>query len=283
MMLQDIAPHKFHIEYKNEQPDDKDWVLCYRKNEVLVDSTDPQECRIPTVGELKEKGLMPGMKFCHYLFSIDEMNFFLVDEKEMPEFDDYRYLINRDLRHLKPMWKAFAAANGFRLWCWYNSQKFCGKCGRPMVHSKIERAMCCTECGNVSYPVICPSVIVAIRNGNKLLLTRYQASHSPYRNYALVAGYVETGETVEETVRREVMEEVGVKVKNITYYKSQPWPFSGALLFGFFCDVDGSDEIVREEAELEEAVWVEREDLPDRSYDVSLTSEMMEQFRLGLA
>ena len=131
--------------------------------------------------------------------------------------------------------------------------------------------------------MICPSVIVAVRNRDRLLLTRYQASHSPYRNYALVAGYVETGETAEDTVRREVMEEVGLKVKNITYYKSQPWPFSGAFLMGFFCDVDGEDTIFLEEEELSEAVWMKREDLPDRSGDVSLTSEMMEQFRLGLA
>lgn len=280
MMIQDIAPYTFHIEYKNEQPGEKDWVLCYRKNEVLLEVTESGECSFPTVGELIKKGLMSERDACHYLFAIDDMKFFLLDT-EIPEFGNYHYRATRDLRQMRPMWKAFAAANGFRLWIWYGSQRFCGKCGKPMVHSQIERAMCCTECGNVSYPIICPSVIVAIRNGNKLLLTRYQASHSAYRNYALVAGYMETGETAEDTVRREVMEEVGLKVKNITYYKSQPWPFSGAFLMGFFCDVDGDDTISREEEELAEAVWMEREDLPDRSYDVSLTSEMMEQFRLN--
>lgn len=282
MMMQDIAPHEFHIEYKNLLPADQDFVLCYRNREALLDTVDAEKLGIPTVQELKEQGILADETKCRYLFAIDEIRFFLFDE-EVPEFGNYHYLPNRDIRYLKPMWKAYAAANGFRLWCWYHSQRFCGICGKPMVHSEIERAMHCPECGKNSYPLICPSVIVGIRNGNKLLLTRYQASHSPYRKYALVAGYMETGETAEDTVRREVMEEVGLKVKNITYYKSQPWPFSGALLFGFFCDLDGSDAIVREEAELEEAVWVEREELPDRSYDVSLTSEMMEQFRLGLA
>jgi NAD+ diphosphatase len=148
-----------------------------------------------------------------------------------------------------------------------------------MQHSRTERALHCPACNNLIYPVIAPSVIVAVINGNKLLLTRYQVSHSAYRNYALVAGYVETGETVEDTVRREVMEEVGLKVKNIRYYKSQPWSFSGALLLGFFCEVDGDDTIVLDESELEEAIWVEREQLPDRSGDVSLTSEMMECVR----
>lgn len=282
MMLQDIAPHEFHIEYKNSLPQDQDFVLCYWNRDALLDTVDQEHMKIPTVGELKENGFLNEESTLRYLFAIDEVRFFLM-AAEVPEFASYRYLPNRDIRYIKPMWKAYAAANGFRLWCWYRSQRFCGSCGHPLVHSKTERAMHCPECGKTAYPQICPSVIVAIRNGNKLLLTRYQPSHSPYRKYALVAGYTETGETVEDTVRREVMEEVGLHVKNITYYKSQPWPFSGALLFGFFCDLDGSDQICREEAELEEAVWVERENLPDRSYDVSLTSEMMEQFRLGLA
>jgi NAD+ diphosphatase len=150
-----------------------------------------------------------------------------------------------------------------------------------MQHSGTERALLCPSCRNLVYPAIAPSVIVAVMHGDRLLLTRYQASHSSYRNYALVAGYVETGETVENTVRREVMEEVGLKVKNIRYYKSQPWPFSGALLMGFFCEADGDDAIVLDESELEEAVWMERGQLPDRSDDVSLTSEMMECVRLG--
>ena len=95
------------------------------------------------------------------------------------------------------------------------------------------------------------------------------------------AGYVETGESPEETVQREVFEEVGLKVKNIKYYKSQPWPLSGALLLGYVCDLDGSDKIRLDENELEIAEWLEREELPDRSNDVSLTSELIEMFRTG--
>ena len=83
-----------------------------------------------------------------------------------------------------------------------------------------ERSMVCTDCGHTEYPKICPAVIVAIRNGDKLLMSRY--ARGTYRRYALIAGYVEVGETFEECVRREVMEEVGLKVKNIRYYKSQP-------------------------------------------------------------
>ena len=99
--------------------------------------------------------------------------------------------------------------------------------------------------------------------------------------YALVAGFNEIGETLEETVAREVMEEVGLKVKNIRYYKSQPWGIVDDLLAGFYCDVDGSTEIRLDRNELKEAVWVERKDVEGQPHDLSLTNEMMVVFREG--
>lgn len=297
-MLQEIAPHSFHIEYKSQAAGEQDILFCYRHNEVLLKKTETGSLCLPTAGEICRAGshidsvqvldaekMTEGEKmqggFCQYLFSIDAIRFYCVWRDEIEEFEDYHYCPVESLRRAEPMWKAFAAITGFQLWSWYGKNRFCGRCGHFLVHSKTERAMCCPDCKNVMYPVIAPSVIVAVTNGDRLLLTRYQKSHSTYRNYALIAGYIETGETAEETVRREVMEEVGLKVKNIRYYKSQPWSFSGALLLGFFCEVDGDDTIFREEEELEEAVWMERDCLPDRSGDISLTSEMMERFRLN--
>lgn len=144
--------------------------------------------------------------------------------------------------------------------------------------------MACPSCGQVSYPQICPSVIVAITDNDKILLTKYASGHSSYQNYALVAGYSEVGESLEDTVRREVMEEVGLRVKNIRYYKSQPWSFSGALLVGFACEVEGSREISMDEEELSAAVWFRRGEMPkNRSQaDISLTGEMMQAFEEGL-
>lgn len=142
-----------------------------------------------------------------------------------------------------------------------------------------ERSMVCTDCGHTEYPKICPAVIVAIRNGDKLLMSRY--ARGTYRRYALIAGYVEVGETFEECVRREVMEEVGLKVKNIRYYKSQPWSFSGTLLFGFFCDVDGDDTLTVDHEELSTAQWFERDEIIGQDTDSSLTNEMMMVFAAG--
>jgi NAD+ diphosphatase len=120
-------------------------------------------------------------------------------------------------------------------------------------------------------------VIVGVTDGDRLLMTKYAGRI--YKRYALVAGFAEVGETIEETVSREVLEEVGVRVKNIRYYKSQPWPFSDSLLMGFYCDLDGSDEIVLDETELSEAEWVHRKDIDVEADGISLTNEMIVHFK----
>lgn len=101
------------------------------------------------------------------------------------------------------------------------------------------------------------------------------------KKYALLAGFTEIGETVEETVAREVMEEVGLRVKNIRYYKSQPWAFSDTLLMGFYCDLDGGDEITLDREELSLAEWFEREEIPVEPSRDSLTNEMIMKFKNG--
>lgn len=150
-----------------------------------------------------------------------------------------------------------------------------------MEASEKERAMRCPKCGKVRYPQICPGVIVGVTDGDKLLLTKYSVSHSTYRRYALIAGYTEVGESLEDTVRREVMEEVGLEVKNIRYYGSQPWSPTDTLLMGFFCDVDGTRDITLDEDELSVAEWLTRDEIPDESADpsVSLTGTMMKAFK----
>jgi NAD+ diphosphatase len=129
------------------------------------------------------------------------------------------------------------------------------------------------------FPRISPAVIVAVTNGERLLLSKYAGR--AYTRYALLAGYAEIGETIEQTVHREVMEEVGLKVKNLRYYKSQPWGVDGNVLMGFFCDVDGNDTIHIDETELSMAGWYERDALPARDDGISLTREMIRIFEEG--
>jgi NAD+ diphosphatase len=127
------------------------------------------------------------------------------------------------------------------------------------------------------FPKVAPAVIVGVTNGDKILLTKY--ANREYKRYALIAGFNEIGENIEETVKREVMEEAGLHIKNIRYYKSQPWGFDSNLLMGFFCEVDGDKNIRMDEHELSEAEWVDREDIPEYGENLSLTHEMMQVFK----
>ena len=120
---------------------------------------------------------------------------------------------------------------------------------------------------------------MAIRYGNRLLLTKN--AKGTYKFYALVAGFVEVGETLEDAVRREVKEEVGLKVKNIQSYKSQPWSFSDSLMVAFIADLDGDDTITLQKEELSEARWFEREDVPVLPFHISVGHELIQKFRDG--
>lgn len=281
-MLHEIYPHKFHIEYTDRPFKDDDYLLICRPGQMLV-QFDGENITVPTFADLKDCDFIDKVKL-QYLCGLDDKGIFTIagdftNDMIMPE--GYEFIKLHPMRKAKPQYVTFAAMTAYRIWNFYNTTKFCSCCGSSMRHSDLERAMICIKCGYTVYPSIPPSVIVAIRDGERLLLTRYQESHNPFRGYSLVAGYIETGETPEDTIHREVMEEVGLKVKNITFFSTQPWPLSGALLLGYYCDLNEDGDIVLDNNELEVAEWISREDLPDRSSDMSLTSRLIEAFRLG--
>lgn len=277
-MIQDILPHVYDVTYRRATATSDDFVLIYRDGALLCKVLDGQ-ISYPTAKEIESvfSGVYEKAKF---MFVMDGKNYFEVQKEEIPPFDGYEYVKKRDFRTLSPDYLVFVGVTGFHVHEWYLDASFCGRCGANMKGSTIERAMICPKCGKVYYPQICPSVIVGVIDGDKLLLTKYSQSHSKHTNYALVAGYVEVGESFEDTVRREVMEEVGLKVKNIRYFASQPWPFSNTLLAGYFCDLDGSNEISIDQNELSTAVWLNRDEIPE-SNTISLTGTMMNAFRKG--
>lgn len=281
-MIQDISPHKYIVAYQSVKAEETDCLLIYKDGSVLCRETEGQ-ITYPLIRDALEKypDILKGVR---YLFEIDGRRYFDLPEKEIGPFLNFTYLPKEELRRVRPMWKAFAGITGFQMQEWYKNARFCGRCKTEMKHHPKERAMVCPICGHVSYPQICPSVIVAITDNDKILLTKYASGHSSFKRYALVAGYSEIGESLEDTVRREVMEEVGLRVKNMRYYKSQPWSFSGALLVGFVCEVEGSSRISMDEEELSAAEWFDRDNMPkDRSQaDISLTGEMMQAFEDGL-
>lgn len=203
------------------------------------------------------------------------------DDEGSVFIDGFSYVRLHGLRaeRIGGKYQYFAAVTAYQLSRWYASNRFCGRCGAKTVQGTKERVLICPACGNHIYPKIVPAVIVGVTNGDKLLMTKYAGRGIGY--YALVAGFTEIGETLEETVAREVMEETGLKVKNIRYYKSQPWGIVDDILAGFYCDVDGSDRITMDASELKVAEWVDRKDITGQPDNLSLTNEMMLVFRDG--
>lgn len=276
-MLQDIQPRRFDNTFRQKEPSDRDYALAMRGGDVLL-RENAETDRIPLVGKLKAALPGAGQEFV-YLFSMDDVSFFLaVGDIDAPQ--GYGYVDARVFRQMEPAWLAFAGATATHLGSWYARNRFCGTCATPMAHKMDERAVVCPGCGAVVYPTISPAVIVGVTDGDRLLVTRY-ANRPGSRGMALVAGFMEIGETLEETVRREVMEEVGVRVGDIRYYKSQPWAFSCSMLVGFFAELDGPPELTVDTNELEDAEWVERSDIPPVESTISLTATMIETFRTG--
>ncbi|MCI9008059.1 MAG: NAD(+) diphosphatase [Lachnospiraceae bacterium] len=272
-MIQDIAPKEYNNHYEEQLPEPQDWLLVYQKGNVLCRFSGGK-ISYPKVKEVTGEGLS-----MTYLFTISGERFFLL-KSDLEGLEGYGWEKPLIFRNADPKYLGFAGITGQQLDDWYRANRFCGCCGSPMVPDHAERMVRCARCGNMVYPKICPGVITAVTDGNRLLLTKY--AHRPGAvNYALVAGFTEIGETLEETVRREVMEEVGLKVKNIRYYKSQPWSFSSTLLCGFYCEVDGSTEVRLDTEELAVAQWFEREDIPLEDDGVSLTREMIHMFKTG--
>ena len=279
-MIQDIGNHTYDRAYSLRPAQAEDYALCYRQGKVLLRQTGENAWALPRFCEFAEE-LRPDLATARHFFELDGVGCYLCDPDPAEEAlsEGWTYCTYQALRTVRPMEVAFAAITGAQLDRWYKSRAFCGRCGAKMKPSDIERAMVCPECGMIEYPKICPAVIAAVTDGDKLLLTRY--ADRPYRGPALIAGFVEVGETLEDTVRREVLEEVGLHVKNIRYYKNQPWSFTDTLLVGFYCELDGAAQISLDRNELCEGLWMERSELPVRENDVSLTAEMIEMFRIG--
>lgn len=279
-MIQDIEPKKFSNQYEISYPNNHDIILYYLEDLVFIFRKEHQ-IRFPIFEELKNTQTECYLKTENFtfLFSIDNTKFYLANQLNLEHLAAYNYTMENIhiFRRSEPKYLSFAGITGNHLYCWYRDHKYCGRCGKPLIKSKKERALVCNSCNNCEYPKLSPAVIVAITDGNRLLMSRY--AHGIYKKYGLIAGYTEIGEPVEDTIRREVLEEVGLHVKNIRYYKSQQWGYSEALLLGFFAELDGDDTITLQDSELAEARWFYRDEIPENKTFLSLTNDMIETFR----
>ena len=271
-MIQDIYPSKLKNEFSNHTMSADDVCLFYDAEGRLLIKEDTGTVSFTRGSDAEGKN-------CVYLFSLDDTRFFLALDEAGFHKDGYEYKTIREIRDLCSGKEVFAAFTAYHLWRWYADNRYCGRCGDKLTHSDKERALVCPKCGNTIYPRINPAVIVGVTKGDCLLITRYNRG---YAHNALVAGFTEIGETLEETVVREVMEETGVRVCNIRYYKSQPWGMAQDILVGYFCDAADEGEIRMDKNELKYAEWVKREDIVLQPNNLSLTNEMMRVFKEGI-
>lgn len=256
-MVQDIGGERTEL-FPQAEPRPGDWIFtANRKESAAV----PWE---------------PGMQVTQPLVRVGERTFFLGMAPGAELGSDQR------LRRLAEPEVRFGAFCSLHLTRWLLKHRFCGVCGTPLTPS--EHSLFCQGCGERVFPTIAPAVILGIIHGGRLLVTHYAPTPGrEYRGPALVAGYCEVGETVEETCRREAFEETGLRIGGLRYYASQPWGLSGSLLMGFFGEAE-SDGVTLKDGELGDAAWLRPDEVPpppDAAGPLSLTATMINAFAGG--
>ena len=267
----------FSVQPDHQAVRDDSLFLCFEEGRVLLRDTGGGTPVLPTWAQVRP--LPDGMEPFE-LAHTDRFALFCphpLHGGQVPERAGLRYYPLHIFCSL-PYAEAGLLVSCWHLWAWYGRNRFCGRCAHPLVPDAAERALRCEGCGLVVYPAIAPAVIVAITRGDSILLAR--SVRSTFRHYSLISGYVEVGETLEHAVRREVMEEVGLRLGALRYLGDQPWGVSGSQMFAFQAEAL-NDGIRLQESELSEARWFRRDELEPQGRTVSIALELIERFRTG--
>lgn len=253
-----------------EKISDKLLLFAFNSGKMLI-NTDNNKYSIPylssiqelTVGTVRTQYL--GMFEGHPCYSAEmPVDTTAPEGMEFLELRSLYGLVDEDLFLL--------AGKALQIVNWDQTHQFCGRCGSTTEGLTGEYGKKCPKCGFISYPRICPAVITAVLKEDKILL----AHAGTYRGniYSLIAGFIEPGETLEEGAQREIMEEVGLKVKNVKYFGSQPWPFPNSLMIGFTAEYE-SGEISVDGTEVLDAGWFTADNLPDLPFEMSIARQII--------
>lgn len=253
-------------------PEDALWFL-FQKQSFLVVQEDGNT-RIPRTSDLGESNLPSeghiffGMLNLHPCYAAEVGRDAVIPEGLTP-------------MALRQVFRRFqvdgvqAAGLAGHLLAWHRNHQYCSRCGKPNEDKEDERAKKCPSCGLINYPRLSPAIIVSVVRDGKILLAR--STRFPEDFYSVLAGFVEPGETLEDCVRREVLEEVGISVKNIRYFGSQPWPFPDSLMVGFTAQY-AAGEIKEDGIEISHADWFSKESLPRIPPKISISRELIDRF-----
>jgi len=256
----------------------KAWLFVFNANQILIKEGQDGPS-IPTCQDVDE--LMNPEIGNQYFGELDETPCYCLEADDSVHFA--AGLVYRDLRSLLGQLDQdifVLAGRAFQLVNWSRMTKFCGKCGSVTVVQQNELVKKCPDCEALFYPRISPAVIVAIIRDDKILL----AHNKSFKNnlYSVLAGFVEPGETFEECINREIMEEVGIQVTNIKYFGSQPWPFPDSLMVGFTAEYE-SGEISVDGLEIEAAYWYSADNLPSIPATTTIAGRLIQAFRQSVS
>ena len=249
------------------------WWFPFRGNELLF-YLEPSSIPIPRLWDFAEMNL--SAKERHYLGRLNGNPCYAVDlaEDTIPPQGMAFQGLRQVYEHLDE--DLFGVAGrAAQIVEWDRTHRFCGRCGSPLKLRETERAKECPQCGLLHFPRLAPAVIVLVERGRELLLARSRRFAPGV--YSVIAGFVEPGETLEECVEREVLEEVGIRIKDIRYFGSQPWPFPHSLMIGFTAIYAGG-EISIDEEEIEDANWFTADNLPGMPRKISIARRLIEWF-----
>lgn len=275
-MLMNVSPDRFSLAYDGTPGRPEDIVLIFYQEQVLLRAGD-QGSRLPSVMDTMD---VLGAILPRHAFTLEDRRFFIVNATSDLHAGAHTLVDTvRSFRTMLPQEDAYALLTAYHLAVWYRKNNFCGVCGHTTEQSRSERALTCPACGHIIYPIISPAVIVAITDQDRLLLARN--AYGAFHHFSLIAGFVEVGETLEQALCREIMEEVGLHVKDIRYLASQAWGLSQSLMLGFHAQLDGPPEITLQTSELAEARWFSRQELPDYTNLSSIAFETIDLFRKG--
>lgn len=273
-MIQDIFPNRFDNTFvPNITMEEEDYIFLFDGSSLLLKQIG-DKIQIPKrkdITTIKGEGV--------YLFSFNGQSCFWIKDKVKIDDSDFVFHEVRSIHTIAEGEIDFLSGAALHIKSWYEQHRYCGKCGSVTEPKADERALVCSSCGHLMFTTISPAIIVAIISGDHILLAHNV--NFPEGLFSLVAGYVDVGETVEQTVIREVHEEVGVAVGEVDYYKSQPWSFTGSLMLAFVTKVDKMQDIKIDNREITAAAWYHRDNLPNIPGERSIAGEIIRKFRDG--
>lgn len=264
---------QYHFQTKHS-PEEQAYWFIFKKEKILVPTAGNHAAPLLIRAlDIPELGAADGLHIgqlnhinCYAIFDHTEKGIEIPDTEWISlrlgygKFDYEMFQIYGTARHLL---------------FWAENNRFCGRCGRPMALKTDERCYLCAGCGFTSYPRISPAVIVSIERDGRLLLARGRRFTAEI--YSVLAGFVEPGESLEECIKREIQEEIGIEIKNVKYFKSQPWPFPDSLMIAFTAEYAGG-ELTIDQDEIVDAGWYSPEDFPALPGKFSIARALIDHF-----